>query len=97
MATIRFQIAPDVEFNMDVELEGVSAGSRDYDVQQHKAEVYEEFERRLKEASLKDSELTGLNLGRVTKRMTAGWERNRLTDDDRLSAWRRRHHREMIG
>ena len=50
MATIRFQIAPDVEFKMDMELEGVSAGSRDYDVQQHKAEVYKEFERRLKNA-----------------------------------------------
>jgi len=50
MATIRFQIAPDVEFKMDMELEGVSAGSRDYDVQQHKAEVYAEFERRLKTA-----------------------------------------------
>jgi hypothetical protein len=35
---------------MDMELEGVSAGSRDYDVQQHKAEVYKEFERRLKNA-----------------------------------------------
>ena len=50
MTTIRFQIAPDVEFKMDVELEGVSAGSRDYDVQQHKAEVYAEFEGRLKNA-----------------------------------------------
>ena len=50
MATIRFQIAPDVEFKMDMELEGVSAGNRDYDVQQHKAEVYKEFERRLKNA-----------------------------------------------
>ena len=35
---------------MDLEVEGVSAGSRDYDLQQHKAEVYEEFERRLKSA-----------------------------------------------
>jgi len=50
MATIRFQIAPDVEFKLDMEMEGVNAGSRDYDVQQHKAEVYAEFERRLKKA-----------------------------------------------
>jgi hypothetical protein len=50
MARIRFQIAPDVEFRMDMELEGVSSASRDYDVQQHKAEVYQEFERRLKTA-----------------------------------------------
>ena len=50
MTSIRFQIAPDVEFKMDMELEGISSGSRDYDVQQHKTEVYEEFERRLKKA-----------------------------------------------
>ena len=50
MASIRFQIAPDVEFRMDMGLKGVSAGSRDYDLQQHKAEVCEEFERRLKNA-----------------------------------------------
>lgn len=47
MAKIRFQIAPDVEFRMDLEVEGIDAASRDYDVQQHKVEVYKEFERRL--------------------------------------------------
>ena len=50
MSKIRFQIAPDVEFRMDLEVEGISPESRDYDIQQHKAEIYEEFERRLKEA-----------------------------------------------
>ena len=45
MARIRFQIAPDVEFKMDMELEDVSRGSRDY-----KSVVYQEFERRLKKA-----------------------------------------------
>lgn len=50
MANIQFQIAPDVEFKMDLEVEGINAASRDYDVQQHKAEVYQEFERRLKKA-----------------------------------------------
>ena len=45
MAKIRLQIAPDVEFKMDLEVEGVNS-----DVQQHKAEVYQEFERRLKDA-----------------------------------------------
>lgn len=50
MAKIRFQIAPDIEFKMDLEVEGIKSGSRDYDVQQHKAEVYKEFERRLKNA-----------------------------------------------
>ena len=50
MARIRFQIAPDVEFRMELEVAGIDAGSRDYDVQQHKAEVYREFERRLNAA-----------------------------------------------
>ena len=50
MSKIRFQIAPNVEFKMDLEVEGVTPQTRDYDVQQHKAEVYQEFERRLKEA-----------------------------------------------
>ncbi len=48
MGKIRLQIAPDVEFKMDLEVEGIDSGSRDYNVQQHKAEVYEEFEQRLK-------------------------------------------------
>lgn len=48
MGKLRLQIAPDVEFKMDMEVEGIDSGSRDYDVQQHKAEVYEEFEKRLK-------------------------------------------------
>ena len=47
MGKIRLQIAPDVEFKMDLDVEGVDSGSRDYNVQQHKAEVYREFERRL--------------------------------------------------
>jgi len=50
MSKIRLQIAPDIEFKMDLEVEGVNSGSRDYDVQQHKAEVYQELERRLKNA-----------------------------------------------
>ncbi len=50
MAKIRLQIAPDIEFKMDLEVEGIDAGSRDYDVQQHKTEVYQELERRLKDA-----------------------------------------------
>jgi hypothetical protein len=50
MAKIRFQIAPDIEFKLDLEVEGINTESRDYDIQQHKAEVYQEFERRLKDA-----------------------------------------------
>ena len=50
MEKIRLQIAPDVEFKMDLDVEGIDSSSRDYNVQQHKAEVYQEFERRLKNA-----------------------------------------------
>jgi len=48
MKKVRLQIAPDVEFKMDLEIEGIDSGSRDYNLQQHKAEVYQEFEKRLK-------------------------------------------------
>ena len=41
------KLAPNVEFKMDNDLEGVSDSTRDYDVQQHKTEVYAEFEKRL--------------------------------------------------
>ncbi|MGD8616224.1 MAG: hypothetical protein PVI91_11225 [Gammaproteobacteria bacterium] len=50
MSKLRFQVAPDIEFKMELEVEGIGPESRDYDVQQHKAEVYKEFERRLKTA-----------------------------------------------
>jgi hypothetical protein len=41
------KLAPSVEFKMDINLDGVTEHSRDYDVQQHKAEIYAEFEKRL--------------------------------------------------
>jgi hypothetical protein len=44
------KMAPNVEFKMDIDLEGVSKHTRDYDVQQHKVEIYTEFEKRLKKA-----------------------------------------------
>lgn len=50
MAKIRVQIAPDIEFKMEVEVTGVDPQSRDYDVQQSKAVIYQEFERRLRKA-----------------------------------------------
>ncbi len=42
------QIAPDVEFKLEIELPEITGNSRDYDLQQHKAEVYAAFEARLK-------------------------------------------------
>ena len=50
MAKVRVQLAPEIEFKMELEVADVESGSRDYDVQQHKKEVYAEFERRLNEA-----------------------------------------------
>ena len=41
------KLAPNVEFHMDIDLEGVTDVTRDYDVQQHKAEIYAEFEKRI--------------------------------------------------
>jgi len=47
---IRLQMAPEMELKMDLFVEGVDVNSRDWDVQQHKMEVYAEFERRMKAA-----------------------------------------------
>ena len=44
------QIAPNVEFKLDVDLPEITDDTRDYDLQQHKAEVYALFEERLKKA-----------------------------------------------
>lgn len=40
---VRVKIAPDLEFKMNIELEGITIDSRDHDVQQHKKEVVEAF------------------------------------------------------
>ncbi|MCP4410410.1 MAG: hypothetical protein GY807_22230 [Gammaproteobacteria bacterium] len=47
---IRVQIAPEIEFKMELEVRGVDTGTRDYNVQQHKAEVYKVFVERLEKA-----------------------------------------------
>ena len=44
------QIAPDVEFKLDIELPDISMSSSDYQLQQHKAEIYAAFEARLQKA-----------------------------------------------
>ena len=63
MGKIRLQIAPDVEFKMDLEVEGIDSGSRDYNVQQHKAEVYKEFEQRLKNVFPEGVKIDGFEFG----------------------------------
>ncbi|PLX60726.1 hypothetical protein [Sedimenticola selenatireducens] len=50
MGKVRIQLAPEIEFKMELEVPEVESGTRDYDVQQHKTDVYAEFERRLKAA-----------------------------------------------
>lgn len=47
---IRLQIAPDVEFKLEITVDGVDAKSRDFDIQQIKTDVYQEFEERLRKA-----------------------------------------------
>ncbi len=47
---VRITIAPDIEFKMDIELEGITDASRDHDVQQHKKTVYSAFMERMKKA-----------------------------------------------
>jgi hypothetical protein len=50
MTKVRVQMAPEIEFKMEIEVEGVDTNSRDYNVQQHKSEIHEEFMRRLNKA-----------------------------------------------
>ena len=45
---VRLQIAPDVEFKLDLVVDDIDSSSRDFDVQQLKVQVRGEFERRLK-------------------------------------------------
>ena len=59
------QIAPEDEFKLDIDLPGITESSRDYDVQQHKIEVYALFEDRLKKPSRKGLKLILLSLVRI--------------------------------
>lgn len=61
---IHVQIAPDVEFKLDVELPDVNDDTRDYDLQQHKAEVYAMFEDRLKQAFPEGFKINTFEFGR---------------------------------
>ena len=44
------KMSPDIEFTMEIELEGINYESRDHDVQLHKEEVYNAFVERLQKA-----------------------------------------------
>ncbi len=47
---MRLRISPDMDFYLDMELQGVNERTRDYDIQQHEKVVYEEFINRIKKA-----------------------------------------------
>jgi hypothetical protein len=61
-------MAPEIEFKMDLEIDDIDADTRDYDVQQHKTEVYEEFERRLNAAFPEGYKMHTFEFGKDT-----GW------------------------
>jgi len=44
------RISPEMDFYLDMELQGVNAHTREYDVQQYEKIVYKEFIERLKKA-----------------------------------------------
>lgn len=64
---IRVQIAPEIEFKMEIDIP-VNPETRDYDVQQHKKEVYAEFHRRLEKAFPEGFKLHSLEYG-----LDTGW------------------------
>jgi hypothetical protein len=57
------QIAPDVEFKLDVDLPEITDNSRDYDLQQHKAGVYAVFTSRLKKAFTEGFKINAFEFG----------------------------------
>ena len=58
------QIAPDVEFKLDIDLPDINDESSDYQLQQHKAEIYAAFEARLKEAFPEGFKIDTFEFGR---------------------------------
>lgn len=47
---MRLRVSPDMDFYLDMELQGVTDKTRDDDIQQYDKIVYEEFVNRLKKA-----------------------------------------------
>lgn len=75
---IRIQLAPDIEFKMDIELKDVDEKTRDYDVQQYKKQILAEFNERLKKAFPEGYKMHSVEFGRDT-----GWhEELKLPGDD---------------
>ena len=57
------KLAPNVEFKMDINLDNITDTSRDYDVQQHKAEIYQKFEKRLDQAFPEGFKIDSMEFG----------------------------------
>jgi hypothetical protein len=47
---MRLRISPDMDFYLDMELQGATERTRDYDIQQYEKAVYDEFVARIKKA-----------------------------------------------
>ena len=47
---VKVRIYTEISFKVDMDLEGVDTGTRDYDVQQHRAEVHDYLSRKLASA-----------------------------------------------
>lgn len=47
---MRLRISPDMDFYMDMNLQGVTENTRDYDIQQYEKVIFEEFVNRMKKA-----------------------------------------------
>lgn len=47
---MRLRISPDMDFYLDMDLQGVTDKTRDYDVQQYEKVVFDEFISRVKKA-----------------------------------------------
>lgn len=75
---VRIQLAPEIEFKMDIELKEVDEGTRDYDVQQYKQEILEAFNERLKKAFPEGFKVSSVQFGKDT-----GWhDELKLPGDD---------------
>jgi hypothetical protein len=47
VTSMRLRIAPEMDFYLDMELQGSTERTKDYDIQHYKKIVYEEFVKRL--------------------------------------------------
>ena len=65
---IRIQLAPDIEFKMEIELDEINEGTRDYDVQQFKQQILAEFNERLTKAFPEGFKLHSVEFG-----LDTGW------------------------